>query len=510
MLPCLYTQRAILLAAALLALLPLPGSAQLAIRVDGPRPLHMAAEQLQNFSGIAVNYEDPAYAEAGDLELVKNEPGVRPKVREGFRFPRASKLDYLIPEDAQAFRLEDVERIARDLVKLHHEQGGAGWFRVFTAHGQVYIAPAGIRDAEGKRVEVTPLMETHLEAYEAPLRTETGGGAFVDLAQRISRRPRGQVSMGTLPIAAVAQSREEQRFHFSGGTAREAFTELVRDYRLQPGAYRLLYDENFGYMLNMRPVRKGSVAATQLDKTKPVQKPIKIGPSNGLFWAAMELQHRSGIVVNYEEPNYKYKGDLVTMVRALKRPDLARNDDLPRREKVPRFVSMEYEIPDSLTQFGVKNVATIAQAMVDDHHHRNGAGWFRVVCETDQVSIVPESVNDINGVRRPAASVMDAAIDPYQRDQTETLSLALADLVRRIAIATDVPVALGVGQYLDTHADQPKRRFQFAGGSAKSAFRQLIALYELPPTAYHILYTPFRGYRINIDSVGGMPHGSAD
>jgi|GEM_PF-6678430 len=248
------TLRAILLAVTFLALLPLSGSAQWAIRVDGPRPLQTAAEQLQNYSGIAVNYEDPPYMKVGNLDQVESKSGGKPIIRDGMKPPRASKLDYLIPEDAQAFRLEDVERIAHDLVKLHHEQGGAGWFRVFTADGQVYIAPAAIRDAEGKRVEVTPVMEAHLEGYEAPLRTETGGGAFVDLAQRISRRPRGHVSMGTIPIADVAKSPEGQRFSFPGGMAREAFNGIVRAYKAPKMSYRLLYDTDFGYALHMSPV----------------------------------------------------------------------------------------------------------------------------------------------------------------------------------------------------------------------------------------------------------------
>lgn len=123
------------------------------LKIDDPRPVAKAVEELVARYDYVITYEDPRFAYEGDLQDVTTQvrrdldrypPGKAPKVIR----PRGGKLTITLPSSASV-NTQTVAAVLDQLMRAQSSRGEGGHFRVVQVGDVFHVLPIEIRDRNG-------------------------------------------------------------------------------------------------------------------------------------------------------------------------------------------------------------------------------------------------------------------------------------------------------------------------------------------------------------------------
>jgi|GEM_PF-871830 len=177
------------------ALAPAQGTRTEVLSVDGPRPLALAAELLEQRHGWAINYEDPPWDYAGDVEdrtpAGPRLPNLDPRRRT--LVPKSGRIHLEYEVDAATGQPANPLVVLQALVDAHAAWGNPGLFRVVQEEGYFSILPDKVRDAQGRWSEATRILDTPVSF---PAQPRSIGEALQVLEQQIQQRAGRRVWQG--------------------------------------------------------------------------------------------------------------------------------------------------------------------------------------------------------------------------------------------------------------------------------------------------------------------------
>ena len=136
--------------------------------VDCPRPMDSAAITLAENFGMNVSVEDPPYIFRDDVKDVTAEVARTPNPPRRVLVPRGGKLAVDFSVRADGFP-DDIRGLIETLVGQANAQFPFA-YRVDPMGGSYVIVPTRMRDALGNVIEITPLLDRHVDV---PLGTRT-------------------------------------------------------------------------------------------------------------------------------------------------------------------------------------------------------------------------------------------------------------------------------------------------------------------------------------------------
>jgi len=181
------------------------------LTVKDPRPVAAAALDIERRSGLAVNYEDVRYENAGDLQDITDQimtaaqkaqaiPGVRVIV------PRGGELSLPILVDVNGHLpdFNSVSAAANAIIGAHATSPShSGSFTVEVGDGVLFIEPLQMRDVAGNVKPISPLLSTHVTI---PAQSRSGFDTLRLILNQVSQASGFKVDLGTAPARALIAS----------------------------------------------------------------------------------------------------------------------------------------------------------------------------------------------------------------------------------------------------------------------------------------------------------------
>lgn len=120
--------------------------------VESPRPVDSAAMTVAQRFGVRINAEDPLYIYKDDVE-----PSREKRIRPGTLIPKGGRLevDFFVRPDGSP---EDIRGLLGSLVQKANAQFPFA-YRLNSDGDSFELIPTRTRDAQGRSVEITPLLD---------------------------------------------------------------------------------------------------------------------------------------------------------------------------------------------------------------------------------------------------------------------------------------------------------------------------------------------------------------
>jgi hypothetical protein len=206
---------------------------QATLIVDGPRPMDSAAITLAEQFGMNVSVEDPPYLFRDDVKDVTAEVARTPIPSRRVLVPRGGRLALEFSVRADGFP-DDV----RGLIKTLVDQANAQFpfaYRVDPMGSSYVIVPTRMRDALGNVIEITPLLDRHVNI---PLGTRTIAETANLMAEALSAQTGLHVSCCQAFVAGIPWGRLPTTFEAHDESARSVLTRLIMaDLQGKPNHY---------------------------------------------------------------------------------------------------------------------------------------------------------------------------------------------------------------------------------------------------------------------------------
>ena len=154
------------------------------ITVEDPRPMAAAILQLEELSGIPINYEDMPVYYAADMKPTGVAAGQTPPP--GVRLtivPRGGQLSVPIVVDATTGRLKDIQAVntaLTALVSAYNTSNLPGGFEFEYLNGVFFVKPVRYRDASGATLPMTPVLSVPITFPEETRDTLTTWRLILD------------------------------------------------------------------------------------------------------------------------------------------------------------------------------------------------------------------------------------------------------------------------------------------------------------------------------------------
>jgi len=252
------------------------------IRVSGSRPLSEAADWLEKRFGIPVNYEDPKYLSASNIQDITDEvvsaaarqtnPAVRVLV------PRRAQVEIVTPLPSGTPTQERLLELASSVVSEHNRSGNPGTFRAISSTGTISVVPAWDSDLASGQMHAAPLLDTviRLNATQG-MTLETLRDVLKALEQASGTKVLiGMVPQNLLHATVTAADAGE-------APARDILTRMIRQMRWKDArlsgdiprmSWRLYYDPgNPSFVLNLHVVMAESKSIEGETILSPVRWP---------------------------------------------------------------------------------------------------------------------------------------------------------------------------------------------------------------------------------------------
>ena len=238
------------------------------ISLNQPRPLEAALNQLEKEIAIPINYEDPRFQCASDIEdvtaQVQNaaQKAAHPNVR--IIVPKGGSLafDSLLPAVPQA---SDAVAAGTLLRQQHESSGYPGRFSVKAVRSVITVEPNAVRGSDCTWSETSPVMEM---AISFPVQARDATETLTLILNIVAQRIGVKIGIASLPILSFVK-----RNVTLGANEEPANAVLVRLFEQlsNPGpsssfSYHLFYDPGLKYYLAdisaVAPVRAPTTEST--------------------------------------------------------------------------------------------------------------------------------------------------------------------------------------------------------------------------------------------------------
>lgn len=254
----------------------------LVISVSDPRPLAQAAQVLQSKLGVAISYEDIAWAYEREFARAADTPWGKDIARVNPRFraviPVGGSLEIGIPIDRVSKKpIAPVGNILQDLIDGHKARGNPGEFRLVTLGTDFSIVPSAARDRTGTMISERSPLDLPISFPEAE---RSGLETLKAICEAITIASGQNVRLGTIPLNLFTNTMVQ--LGANSQKARDVVVKAFRDLRwTDPGnlgqisklSWRLLYGpEERDYILNVRGVEREVVDPTGTVRLFPVAR----------------------------------------------------------------------------------------------------------------------------------------------------------------------------------------------------------------------------------------------
>jgi hypothetical protein len=246
-----------------------PGSNVVRLRVDDPRPIAKAADELGKYYRFAISYEDPMYAYSGDVQQVIGMSGKKDVKAQGDNsvrpvlVPLGGAFDVRI-ETAQTSNADVIAELLERLIQVQADQQSGGRFEVVESAGMLHVVPVAVRSASGQWMDQQSILAA---AISVPAGRRSGLEALRTIADAVSKQSGKVVELGLAPLNLM---RAEHDYPVQIGSARQVLLGVLARFgnRL---TWRLLYAPDMQrYYLSVV-----SVPVAEPEAPKRVRQPVE-------------------------------------------------------------------------------------------------------------------------------------------------------------------------------------------------------------------------------------------
>ena len=194
------------------------------LRVNDPRPLKEAIDELERQLGLPINYEDPVYLDPNDAiditDQVQNaaQKARNPTVR--IKIPKGGELFLESPISLVQPKMADLVSILVLLRQAHEGKGFAGRFEISQISSTISVEPVGSRDTTGQWKRSTSALNSPVTI---PAIQRNAFETLTLLLDQVSKSISIRILIGGVPIGAITNSTIK-----FGATAEPAKSALVR------------------------------------------------------------------------------------------------------------------------------------------------------------------------------------------------------------------------------------------------------------------------------------------
>lgn len=223
---------------------------------------------------------------------------------------------------------------------------------------------------------------------------------------------------------------------------------------------------------------------------------LNVSDHRPLAAALDELEHRAGLAINYEDPQYVLRSDLDDVATP------AQKNDSPNYQLlVPKKGTLQLSLASMDLEGKQADRLLALHALLGHYKDAGFPGQFKVVEHSGAIYVIPTAKRSKtgDGAEVEFSSVMETKITiPYQRRRVVDTLDAIA---QSLSMASGVKVAIGnsplpLVQMVAFGAD---------GIAAREALSNLLSGLTSAPISYRLLYDPMgSGYMLNLQVVKGM------
>lgn len=217
------------------------------------RPLAALADELEKRFGFAVNYEDPPYPWARDLEDVST-PQQRAQ-SPGYQLmaPKKSKVAIVEPDSSN---LATLALALQEAITSARSTGAPGGFVLNTRNESFDLVPNQAMDENGTARSVDSILLTKVSI---PYSRKSVPEHIEEILATLGKLRGVRIQLG----AALFRPSLQVDFGVNHVSARDALGQLLSSATKAPISYRLLYDVNSrAYMMNLQAVKNQNRADT--------------------------------------------------------------------------------------------------------------------------------------------------------------------------------------------------------------------------------------------------------
>lgn len=250
----------------------------LLLRINDPRPVARAAEQLQEALAVAINYEDPRYEHPSELSDVtatvarSATAGARVVVPRGGELKASVELPAAATSNVRS--ADELLGALANLLRSYSAAGNTTEYDADSANGMLYVYPKRTVKATGELAAVQPVMLTPISL---PFQERSGAEMLQAIVEATSTACGYKIAVGMAPVAALMRTRVTMGA--SAQPARDVLAGLLAALSNSARpllAYHLYFEpQSRFYMLNIR------AAPVPAESPAPVPYPT---PSSNSHW----------------------------------------------------------------------------------------------------------------------------------------------------------------------------------------------------------------------------------
>ena len=203
------------------------------------RPLAGALDTLEKTLGVPVNYEDVPYENHADLVDVST--AEQRAVYPGYHLfvPREGQVSATVSLAADGVTNVNL------LLASYRQNLLPGDFAVEQANGMVYVIASEVLGSNGVMRTVASPMKT---LVSVPFAERTVEDTVAIVLSAVSATTRAKIEIGSFPFRPT----DRISFGATQSPARDVLANVLAKAANSPSCYRLLFDPQTGYMLNIQ------------------------------------------------------------------------------------------------------------------------------------------------------------------------------------------------------------------------------------------------------------------
>ena len=443
--------------------------------IGAPRALRMLANIVSAKYGVPVTYEDPPFASAGDTEPIVSTLVVPKNVREIVSLPAAAAVGLVLNVAASN----------------HNAIGHGGRFAVVENSGVWGLVPTHCENAEGRLVKHDSLLDSRVSFV--PQKDDTCGTVLKKLSDDLSRRsPDLEVLSEGLPRRINPRVPYVRSNHNEGGaTGRDVLNNIVRIMNTDLASTGWLLTWSMWY--SPEPASRKPMSAVAFELVEVHDTPaflLRVEALRPMATAIEIVQSRYGVTITYEEPVYKWRGDVMGTVGSgqagLAGGILERawdKDHDTADEVLAMLVNGRIEPRgEPANMFAVQRIA-------DGHYH-----------------VYPLKARDSDGTVVPTASLLSKTVrvDVSHSTVAEALSRCMS-----LALGVDSVAVEARGDAVAKSLQQPASQMETTSAAAREMLSRIVRAADRR-MSWQLLFDPASGKHRLVLYSRDVPRSNAD